>query len=66
MKKVHKQCMKRAAAAALVMLTVSGMMPMQPIAEFFDTAVKASAETNQYTENGCTYTFMKLPERWFL
>ena len=43
MKKEHKRCLKRIAAAALVMLMVSGTVPFQPIAEVFDTAITASA-----------------------
>ncbi|MBQ1659724.1 MAG: hypothetical protein II059_07740, partial [Clostridia bacterium] len=45
MKQKHKRCLKRVAAAALVMLMVSGTMPFQPIAEVFDTAIVASADS---------------------
>ena len=45
MKKEHKRCLKRIAAAALVMLMVSGSVPFQPIAEVFDTAIVASADS---------------------
>ena len=46
MKQKHKRCLKRVAAAALVMLMVSGTVPFQPIAEVFDTAITASAAEN--------------------
>ena len=45
MKQEHKHCLKRVAAAALVMLMVSGTVPYQPIAEVFDTAIVASADS---------------------
>ena len=50
MKQEHKHCLKRVAAAALVMLMVSGTVPFQPIAEVFDTAIVASAEEINYTD----------------
>ena len=59
MKQEHKHCLKRVAAAALVMLMVSGTVPFQPIAEVFDTAITASAAeitSRGEFDNGVSWT----------
>ena len=50
MKKEHSRCLKRIVAAALVLLTVSGAVPVQPIAQTFSTAITASAA--EITDSG--------------
>ena len=45
MKREHKFCLRRIIATSLIMLMATGTVPIQPIAEVFDTAIVAEATT---------------------
>lgn len=48
MSKKSRGHLKRVIAAALILVTVSGYVPMQPIAEVFSPAITASAADTNY------------------
>ncbi len=55
MKREHKFCLRRIIATSLIMLMATGTVPIQPIAEVFDTAIvaEATSESSSYIYHNC-------------
>jgi len=60
MNKKTKNCLKRFAAATLILFTVSGVVPFQPIIQDFNIAVTASAAV---VDSGSINSNIRLPRK---